>query len=314
MSPEEQSPGERNRYGQHRRRKTSGRVMKLIRRIHLYAGVFFFPWVCLYGVTGAMFSHQGLFPEAAVRPLPAETAAETLRAFPTASVLADDVATALEAATGATVRIASEPQAEFTNPVMFRRETENETHILHIDPVQPSAWVVTQNRVDAPRPLLPGVHSVELSPNPQQTAEQAARALFESAGITAAGAIQPHGWTKLSFVADIDGTPARITYVLKDGHVDVTPYNGEPGMSLRQFLLRMHTTHGHAPHWNGRRWWILAADGMAIAMVFWGFSGLLMWWQIRRTRLLGIIILSCSALTAAWLFIGLRSFYAATLL
>jgi hypothetical protein len=83
-------------------------------------------------------------------------------------------------------------------------------------------------------------------------------------------------------------------------------------MPLRHFFLRMHTSHGQSPTWNGRSFWSLAVDTMAIAMVFWGISGIIMWWQIKRTRWIGAVIIGLSLLTAGAMAIGLHDFYAAT--
>jgi molybdopterin-guanine dinucleotide biosynthesis protein A len=43
--------------------KLSSRIRLRIRRIHLYSGLFLLPWVIMYGMTGAMFNHLGLFPQ-----------------------------------------------------------------------------------------------------------------------------------------------------------------------------------------------------------------------------------------------------------
>jgi hypothetical protein len=51
---------------------------------------------------------------------------------------------------------------------------------------------------------------------------------------------------------------------------------------------------------------------MAIAMVFWGISGIIMWWQIKRTRWIGAAIIGLSLLTAGAMAMGLHDFYAAT--
>jgi hypothetical protein len=58
--------------------------------------------------------------------------------------------------------------------------------------------------------------------------------------------------------------------------------------------------------------WSLAVDTMAIAMVCWGLTGLFMWWQLKRTRLIGGVIIACSLLTAAALYFSLHDFYAMT--
>jgi hypothetical protein len=51
---------------------------------------------------------------------------------------------------------------------------------------------------------------------------------------------------------------------------------------------------------------------MSIAMVCWGLSGVFMWWQIKRTRILGVVVIGISLLTATAMWFGLQSFYAAT--
>lgn len=44
-----------------RRRKIKNRIMKWLRRIHLYSGLFMLPWVLLYGVTALLFNHPTSF-------------------------------------------------------------------------------------------------------------------------------------------------------------------------------------------------------------------------------------------------------------
>ncbi len=41
--------------------------------------------------------------------------------------------------------------------------------------------------------------------------------------------------------------------------------------------------------------------------MFWGFSGLLMWWQIKRTRRLGMIVLVLSLVVAIWVGVGMHN-------
>jgi hypothetical protein len=182
-----------------------------------------------------------------------------------------------------------------------------------MDPVTHDSWVGTmpKNEED-PEVLLPAIRNIRLTPDPQDTAKKAAASLLDGAGLLNGKEPQPFGWTKLNFVATVDGQPARITYVLKDGHVDINRYTGEDGMPLRHFFLRMHTSHGQPPSWNGKMFWSLAVDTMAVAMVFWGISGIIMWWQIKRTRWIGAVIIGLSLLTAGAMAMGLHDFYAST--
>ena len=45
-------------------RPLSRRVMHLVRRTHLYVGLFLFPWAILYGLTGFLFNHPTVLADA----------------------------------------------------------------------------------------------------------------------------------------------------------------------------------------------------------------------------------------------------------
>lgn len=289
--------------------------MILLRRMHLYAGLLMLPWVLMYGITGAMFNHQGLFPRAEFRPVAGDEVAEVMQAFPTAEGLAQQVVAAIqEKAPDAAIELAAEPNAEFTNDLSFEVNGPEGRDVVYIDPVDHSTemgWNAPNN--EELQPLLTDIRHIQLSPNPQDIARRAAAAAMELGGRYGDGQNpRPFGWTKLNFLARVNQEPARITYVLKDGHIDVTKFDGNDGMPLRHFLLRLHTSHGQPPHWNGRMFWSLAVDIMAIAMVLWACTGVLMWWQIKRTRMTGAILLLISAGTATALWISIHDFYATT--
>jgi hypothetical protein len=58
----------------------------------------------------------------------------------------------------------------------------------------------------------------------------------------------------------------------------------------------------------------LILDVMAIAMVTWGITGLVMWWQLKRTRLIGALVIVTSVATALLLYTSVSHFYARTMM
>jgi hypothetical protein len=295
--------------------RTWPKLMLVLRRVHLYAGLFLLPWVFLYGVTGAMFNHQGLFPDVTIQALEASVLTDSAMAeFPAPAAFAEQVVRALrESAGDVTIKLANEPGAEFTNPVSFELFESGNRYVVEINPVTHASKVVGYPKNDETlEPLLKDVHNIKLDPDPHEAARRSVKQILDEVGLVSTSDPMPFAWTKLNFLANIDGEPARVTYVLKDGHVDVTRYEGEDGMSPRQFFLRLHTAHGRSPHWNGRSLWSLMIDVMAIAMVTWGLTGLLMWWQIKRTRLIGGAVMLLSIATASLLYLSLLDFYAMT--
>ena len=234
--------------------------------------------------------------------------------FPTAERLAQQVVDSLQAAAAnETIRLPQNHGAEFTGDLLFEVKHSGEQHVVHIDPIDKSSWISTQPKnQEEPEPLLTSVQQIKLNVDPHAAAQMAAEHILMQSGLKTSATIQPLGWTKLNFLANINGEAARVTYVLKDGHVDINRFTGEDGFPLRQFLLRLHTSHGQPPHWNGRMFWSLAVDTMAIAMVCWGVSGVFMWWQIKRTRFSGAFVIGISLLTATAMWFGLQDFYAST--
>lgn len=289
--------------------------MIVVRRLHLYAGLFLLPWVFLYGVTGAMYNHQWLLPEVTTSELTPEVLSDApMSEFPQPVELAEQVVAALSAAANdVEITLDTSHPPEFTNDLMYETYIDGQRYVIQIDPVDHSSKLVLHpQNPEQPEKLLTNVRNVTLTPNPLDSATESVGTVLAAAGIEKSGKIKPHGWSKLNFLASVDGVPARITYVLKDGHVETIRYTGEDGMSLRRFMLRLHTTHGQSPHWNGRLLWTFALDAMAIAMVCWGLTGLFMWWQIKRTRRIGGIVLALSLATATWMYLSVHYFYATT--
>ncbi|MFK8113287.1 MAG: PepSY domain-containing protein [Rubripirellula sp.] len=298
-----------------RPRKLSSRVTMLLRRIHLYVGLFLLPWVFLYGITGAMFNHSGLFPESSIAEVSSDALAETTLAdFPTAKGLAEQVLDAIRAKKpAAQIELNTGHAPEFANDVMMQISDAGIKHAVHVDPIEKSAWVATFPKdEESIEPLLSDVRNVKLSPDPYEAVQKSVPKILQEAGVETKKPPKPMGWSKLNFLATIDGEPARVTYVLRDGHVDISKHKNQDGMTPRHFFLRLHTSHGQPPHWNGRMFWSLFVDVMACAMVTWGLTGLVMWWQIKRTRMIGGVVIAISVATAGWMYLNMLQFYATT--
>src|SRR5262249_36596126 len=80
------------------RRRLRAKLMRVIRRGHLFAGLFMLPWVVLYGVTAFLFNHPDAFPDHQTRPFgAAELAGTSLEGLPSPAGAAAQVVVALRA-------------------------------------------------------------------------------------------------------------------------------------------------------------------------------------------------------------------------
>jgi hypothetical protein len=77
-------------------------------------------------------------------------------------------------------------------------------------------------------------------------------------------------------------------------------------LSTRRFLLRLHVAHGFPGSTNARWFWAVIVDVMAVVLVFWGVSGIFMWWQVKAARRAGLLILVLSIASATALGLGMH--------
>jgi len=75
-------------------------------------------------------------------------------------------------------------------------------------------------------------------------------------------------------------TPRRIVYSAADGHVTVE----RGAFQTTTFLNRFHHRRGYDQPFAADWLMAISIDLVVVAMVFWAFSGLWMWWTMKATR------------------------------
>lgn len=126
-----------------------------------------------------------------------------------------------------------------------------------------------------------------------------ARSGFEGATISAVN-LEP-----LSFKIKDGEKTWNVQYDVARGSISGT--EDKPGdeaeqlssMSFRRYLLQLHKARGYPDEEvNVRSVWAVFVDAMSFTMCFWGISGIVMWWQIKRTRPIGTALLLLSVALA----------------
>jgi hypothetical protein len=293
-------------------RPWSREAMHWVRRIHLYSGLFMFPWVMLYGVTALLFNHPGAFSDQPGRTLRLDEFKGTpLEEIADPAADAEKVIAALNAklatstAAKPTYRLVNPDQARYTRDrISARVRGEGQEHSVLLDLPSGTAYVSTEKQSQtelapfATRGLkAPGSLSerVKLS-LPKALARLGLSA--EEAGIAVG--------TDLVFFVEADGRPWRATYSIQTGAVSGAPADSSSDLSLRRFLTQLHLSHGYASQ-GGVRWvWALGVDAMFASMVFWAISGLLMFWQIKAVRRVGAIVVAASLIIATLLAMAMH--------
>ena len=306
--------------------------MKLIRRIHLYAGLLMFPWVLLYGFTALLFNHSTLLPGPNTTIHRFQTPVPASDGIPVAAAMAELVVAELNAEFETdgrpTFRLANPHDSTFTHPAIGTAQTDGSRYTLVMNLGRGDGYVRQRHdpRKDenekASTPLQRGrtvsVPVEELREEVRKTMSETLKELgLEHGAITFRTVpavefdIEGNGEIHRARFATSRRRPvaanaARPGQGIQSGRVTLVG-KGTEELGWRSYLLRLHTSRGYPAERNARWFWAIAVDAMFVTMTFWGLTGLFMWWQLRRTRLLGAFCLLVSAVAATWLAIGMHA-------
>lgn len=283
--------------------------MKWMRRLHLYSGLLLFPWVILYGLTACLFNHPDLFSD---RP-----ARETLEIpdLPAANTLAEQLRKSIQeksqaaGLTGKQFRLVNSENAFYArNLTALATMVDGQTYTVSLDLA--TGHAVTRPR--GPKPASPnatgpafakGKH--ELQNSPVEIVKEAIPKAMKDAGLDCKE-VQVQNAPELEFQLEVDGEIWDLRYNLQRGSLAARNSESSSNLTVRNFLLRLHTAHGYPNEQNIRWFWAIVVDVMFVAMVFWGISGLFMWWQLKSQRRIGVVLVILSAVLATWLTWGMH--------
>lgn len=318
------------------RRRLGKTLLHWTRRGHLYLGLFLLPWVVLYGVTAFLFNHPTAFADAPMATFDRDALAGTpLEALPTPDELAQQVVAALNERLqpDTPYRLAASP-AKYNRENAFatvRTEGQQLNVLLHVtagsgtirgtaEPAKPTEKAPFAVGVPAPggragrgtRPPRaegsPRGEGLKLTQTLPERMKAGLPTVLERQGFPT-GEVTITSVPDLTFAVEAEGRTWTASYNALTGSVSGKPTDApaESELTTRRFLLRMHTAHGY-PSETGARWyWALVVDVLAFIMLFWSVSGLVMWWQLKGTRTLGLVILLVSASAAVYLGIGMHA-------
>ena len=283
-----------------KRRRFAGkhysRFMKLVRRTHMYTGLILLPWVLLFGASGVLFNHPTwLASTKIVHRYNPEIVKETVGFSPPdpASFATQAVAGINHGADEPASELVSPGKARLTGRLSYTAATEAGRHILWLNLHNGSARIETRPKSDKKpmeRPVFAG-STVDVKIPELDGDDSKLLKLLEQANINPSDEIKLRSRSSPQLLFQVRGRDGRLwnaTCNLLNGRLDGRATKTGAGLDLRSAITRLHQLH-HYPDNLGARWlWTLAADATGLMLVFWGVSGVIMWWQIKPTRLVGV--------------------------
>ncbi len=321
--------------------------MHVVRRAHLYFGLFLLPWAVLYGATGFLFNHPTAFSDSPTTSFGAgEVEGTPMESVPAPAEVAGQVVAALNtrAKDGPTYSLVEPEKAKWTREFAFAtaKADGQEVSIL-FDVTKPGGTVRAKQaappaKVAEPAPFAVGGakgggtkggkggrgekggapptsragDALALDSPLHERVKAAVPVVLERTGFPA-GEVTVTSVPDLSFQMSDGAKVWNVSYNALAGTVSGSPTDAAPTpdeLSTRRFLTRLHLAHGFPGSTNAKWFWAVVVDAMAFVMVFWGVSGVFMWWQLKATRKLGFVILLCSIGAATALGFGMHDLLA----
>jgi len=312
-------------------RPLSRRMMHLVRRTHLYLGLFLFPWAILYGVTGFLFNHPTLFADAPTTHFSrADVAGTPLESAPTPQ----DQATAVLAALNdqqkpATPYRMGSGEAHYGTRESFVATVKSDARTFFVvyDPKTASGVIreTTTRSVaekapfatatgEAPRqrgmgmmgPMKHNHNGIKIEDSIIDRIKAAVPAIMERKGFPK-GEVTVTTSPDIKFPVEAEGKLWTAIYNPITTTVSGTAGPEQSELTWRTFLLRLHLSRGYPGEVTTKWLWAVGVDAMALILCYWGVSGLFMWWQIKATRKAGLVVLALSAVAATALGVGMYS-------
>lgn len=280
--------------------------MRWVRRAHLYTGLFMTPWVFLYGISGMLFNHPDRFADQSVTRFgPAETRGGPLAGGVRAEAVAGRVLDALETPGADAYRLVRPGEAAFGRDLFALVTAGGQNYSVRVDLEGGRGSLRFAEPPDARIKRISPPGGIKLDPPPFAAVSDALPGVFGRLGLKA-DSVSIRNPPDVSFLAERGGAVSRITYSPTSGAVTARPADVPGPLSLRRFLILLHVAHEFPARINARWFWAIAVDLMFVSMVGWGFTGLLMWWQMKNVRAIGVAVLIASAIAATALGLGMH--------
>lgn len=282
------------------------KVMKVVRRTHLYLGLFLFPWVAFFGLSGILFNHPniGVPMERSFVPPEQLKALTGLEPLDTRG-LAEELAQTLSATTGLSLSLAPGSTPSLSGWAVFQAAAPGGRHIMLVDLEGGALRIAT--RPAGPAPEAAPFHGVRVdvsAPAMGQIADGMTNVLAslnkEALGppVTNLGRAP-----KVSFtLVDEGGQSYNVIYSLGTRKVEARRTDSVPQLGLNHALAVLHKTHHFPVDLGPTFWWALLADLTGLTLIIWALTGLAMWWQMKKLRLGGLVVLVAGLVLAGLVF------------
>lgn len=288
-------------------RFNGGKLLLVVRRVHMYAGIVMLPWIFFFGVSGFLFNHPNIGAELRA----SRVSTEQLRARALVpwhpQQAAKSVIGALNEQLSRRYRLAAESAPELSGFTLLGAPAPDGQYTLLLDMQRLSGVLVTRTRRE--RAAGSSFPKTQLSLPALSTlqVERQVEGLIAEHGLSPVEELKAHPNVapSLRFRArDERDVLWNLSFDTRTQVLSGRRADAFPSLGAAQVLAAMHTTHHFPLRFGPLFLWALFEDLLGVTMMIWAVTGLVMWWQMKRTRLIGGLVLSLAIGAAAWTMLG----------
>lgn len=272
----------------------------------MYLGLLLMPWVLLFGITALSFNHPTVGRGLEGRMLPPEELTRLTSFTPWAPEnVASDLVSKLNQG-GQKYRL-KEGSARFSGWPLFAREAPGgkEVVILGID--QGRALLTKRESPQSSSPVPFSGDSIKLPQFELSTLAEQLAPIHDGLGIPISGPLRPHPkiHPELRLVLEHpNGRSYNAIYNLSTQELSGRLSSEERHAPFVELLESLHKQHHYPPSFGPTFFWALFSDLTALTLCFWALSGLIMWWQMKKFRVLGAFFLGAALILASLVMIS----------
>jgi hypothetical protein len=274
------------------------RLKRLTRRVHMFAGLLLLPWLLFFGLSGVLFNHPGIGASVrAERVAPDELRQLGVSAPWEPQASARQVLSALNTAGRGQFVLDASYAPRLVGFTLLSAPAPDGRYALLLDMTRGAGVLVTREQQKRAEGESFPTTQLSLPELTTRALEQKLHGLIARHKLPVVEELKAHPKIAPELrlrVRDRNGTTWNLSYDTREGTLSGRRSDAFPSLGVAQILASMHTTH-HFPLRIGALWfWALFEDLLGLTMVIWSLSGLVMWWQIRRTRLAGMLSIAAA--------------------
>jgi hypothetical protein len=281
--------------------------MRFVRRLHMYLGLLVFPWILFFGISGILFNHPHVGRDIESRRVSAEqlSAWTGFRGWSPA-VVAQSIVERINQQDLGSYTLEGESPAFHGFMLFASPRADGGKHSLILNLENGGGGVARFGPSEAARTLP--LDGLELTNLPFSVAALETRMQGVSKALAAEGMgplrAHPKVHPELRFsLRDAQGQRLLVACDLATGTLRVRPADRASALPWVELLGQLHTQHHFPMHFGPTFWWALFADLTGLTLVLWALTGLLMWWQMKPSRVIGSVAVALALGLVSWIMV-----------